>query len=698
TPSTPLPGQTLDLSYTWSDADAGDIEKDTEISWYKNAVLQPAFNNLKSIDGIYVLKDDIWNVTVRPKDGVDFGDLVFVMVTIGNTIPEILTSSITPITAYTDTLLYANSSFSQLLIFYDADADSITWLEYKWFINNVENATYYNQSSIPANATIKGDQWRFTVQIGDGRSVSNIFSSVTIIILNTPPVLNDLSISAGYSILYTNNSLDLSWNYSDADLDTEAIALIKITWFKNGLEQLGLANLTNIPSSLVSKGDLWMVRVQTYDGYDYSSIYSYGPITIQNTPGIINNVNLNNNEVLINVTSDLNLDWIFFDGDGDGASSLNITWFKSTDTGVTWVHQSNWNNQSAINSINLTKGEAWFANLSIFDGETWSLVYQSQIINIINAIPQVDSIVFTNTKFQHFLVEDEVIRISYAFFDPDVSDNDLSKIMWFINGVYQPQYDNLTLIPASETSVGQVWLFQVLPYDGENSGIVITSEEKVIEDIPDILNYGVNPLTSSEGHYLFWFEVNATPVNPLISLPVINVDIFVNNTDSISVTANSNGSHFTYEWKYTDFSMIGSNVSVVVIASSSVIYNDVTTIITNSLSFEFLMLDNAPPRVKDVTVVLDNDENPNNLTFYVLVEEFGSGIDNATIYYAFESPSDLHESVTGPASSSTIKLKVMQSDVPSEDFQAVSLTQLNATHYWASIEFKPNSPVLVLYR
>ncbi|MHA2276562.1 MAG: hypothetical protein ACXAC2_12375, partial [Candidatus Kariarchaeaceae archaeon] len=712
TPSEPIPWEPLTLVYTWFDADVGDIERDSEIHWYKNNVLQPSFNDSLVIDESYLYKDDRWNVTIKPGDGSSFGNVVELSIIIGNTRPEVITNGLGATTAYTTTSLNVNTSFSQFLTFYDADGDTIVWIEYKWYVNNVENSTYYNQTTIPASETTKGEQWQFTLQIADPENRSDLFYSVILEIQNTPPEVSNVAISPGYTTLYTNNTLDLYWDYFDADFDPEIISQIKITWYKNGLEQPGLANLTNIPVNLVNKGDNWMVEVQVFDGAGFSNPMIVGPRTIQNTQGIINNIFLNNNVATMNVTTDINLNWAFIDADGDGANAYNITWFRSTNAGVTWSHQPMWNNLSTITALNLTKGEAWFALISIFDGETWSRTYSSQVIAIINAIPQVDTLLFVNTSYEHFLVEDELIQVSYVFFDADSSDNDQSTIMWFINGIYQPQYDNLTIIPASETAVGQLWSFQVVPGDGTDSGVILVSEEKIIEDRPEILSYGVQAMNDTEGHYIFWFNVSANPVNSLSTLPTVNIDISVNNTLPVPVTATSNGTHFIYEWTYKEYSLIGSKVTVGVAISSRVVYSSVTSIIASGLIFDFLMLDTAPPRVKDVDIVFDDNENPSNITFLVLVEEFGSGIDNATIYYAFVPPSESQQDSTVPASklrfpslssSSSINFKFNRfkqttlSD-SSEDFNMVQLTQLNATHYSATVDFQPSTTVLILYQ
>ncbi|MHA2099909.1 MAG: hypothetical protein ACW99A_14625 [Candidatus Kariarchaeaceae archaeon] len=277
-PDFPVPGDSIVLSYTWFDNDISDIEKDTEIRWYRNGTLQHSFNDSSDIDGSSITKGYLWNITVRVSDGSDFGDLIFITFFIGNTRPEIVTSGLGATIAYTTTNLIANNSFSQLLTFYDADSEPIVWIEYRWFVNNVENSTYYNQAVIPASETTKGEEWRFSLQISDGVNTSDLFYSLPVVIQNSSPVVNNVVISSSYNILYTNNSLDLSWNYSDADFDPEVFSEMKITWLRNGIEQISLENLTSIPSSSVTKGDFWIVRVEVFDGTTYSSMIELEPV------------------------------------------------------------------------------------------------------------------------------------------------------------------------------------------------------------------------------------------------------------------------------------------------------------------------------------------------------------------------------------------------------------------------------------
>ncbi|MFX1513218.1 MAG: DUF2341 domain-containing protein, partial [Promethearchaeota archaeon] len=96
TPDPVHSNETLTLNYTFTDLD-NDLEIGTEIRWCKNNVLQSTFNDLKTIPSQILNTGDQWNVSVRPKDGKDFGNLVWSStITIKNTVPQIISYFITP--------------------------------------------------------------------------------------------------------------------------------------------------------------------------------------------------------------------------------------------------------------------------------------------------------------------------------------------------------------------------------------------------------------------------------------------------------------------------------------------------------------------------------------------------------------------------------------------------------------------------
>lgn len=60
--------------YDYSDP-GGNPESGSEIRWYRNSILEPTLNDTHVVPASYTVAGDQWHFTVRPKDGVDFGDL-----------------------------------------------------------------------------------------------------------------------------------------------------------------------------------------------------------------------------------------------------------------------------------------------------------------------------------------------------------------------------------------------------------------------------------------------------------------------------------------------------------------------------------------------------------------------------------------------------------------------------------------------
>ncbi|MHA2278581.1 MAG: hypothetical protein ACXAC2_22615, partial [Candidatus Kariarchaeaceae archaeon] len=276
TPNSPTPGDTLVLSYIWADPDNSDVERDTEVRWYKNNILQN-FDDSLTVEGVYIIKGDIWNVTVRVSDGTDYGYLVFYSVFIGNSIPEILTSNINPITAITSTPLFVNLSFSREITFYDDDSDPIVWIEYKWFIDGVENSTFYNQTSIPASATAKGQTWMFSLLIFDGIDFSLLFNSSLITIQNAAPIATDYDIDVIRPLV--DDNIVVSWTYADVDADPQSSQYL-IVWERNGVNYPFFINETTLPAISTSTGEVWRVKFRVYDGTSFSTEYILGPFVI----------------------------------------------------------------------------------------------------------------------------------------------------------------------------------------------------------------------------------------------------------------------------------------------------------------------------------------------------------------------------------------------------------------------------------
>ena len=74
TPSSPRTTDDLVGTYDYYDAD-GDTESGSEIRWYKDGLLQEAYNDTSTVPSNTTSLGEEWYFTVKPSDGQDFGTL-----------------------------------------------------------------------------------------------------------------------------------------------------------------------------------------------------------------------------------------------------------------------------------------------------------------------------------------------------------------------------------------------------------------------------------------------------------------------------------------------------------------------------------------------------------------------------------------------------------------------------------------------
>jgi len=88
TPSYPQTTDDLVGSYDYYDAD-GDSESGSEIRWYKDGLLQVAYNDTLTVPSNATSLGEEWHFTVKPSDGEDFGTLKTSPTVTIVTLPEI---------------------------------------------------------------------------------------------------------------------------------------------------------------------------------------------------------------------------------------------------------------------------------------------------------------------------------------------------------------------------------------------------------------------------------------------------------------------------------------------------------------------------------------------------------------------------------------------------------------------------------
>ena len=262
----------LTVSYTANDDDQDQLT--IEIRWYLDGVLISEFNDDTTIPSIATRQGDEWRVEVTVSDGDDIESRSSQIMTIGGVVqpnnpPEITSAIITPnqpTTINDIQLIYSTQ---------DLDNDAIVDTEIEWRVNNM--LTPETSTTIFSSATQKGEIWQVKIRVSDGMDWSDWLVR-EVLIANTAPIVESVSIQP--TLVYTNDSVLVSYEYSDIDGDVSTNPAI--TWSKNGIEQPALNDLNPLPAEYTSKGDTWTVSLKANDGESFGAALQT-TFTVQNS-------------------------------------------------------------------------------------------------------------------------------------------------------------------------------------------------------------------------------------------------------------------------------------------------------------------------------------------------------------------------------------------------------------------------------
>jgi hypothetical protein len=649
----------LNLSYNATDLDgdqgidAYDLNLDTDgyvigskYRWFRNrsgiVTHLSEIADEASVPSYMTMEGDTIWVEVTPRDFYgDFGSSVnSSQISIGNTAPQILNILWDRAEYQTDNDL----SFTYDFFDYDTDDTEVN-VTIRWYINGTYSPMYDNQKVISFAVLKKGQNWSAECMVYDGEAYSIWFILPTITIRNTSPVASSVILQPFSP--NTAENLIANWNYSDVDGDPEQQA--RVLWYRNSVLQPTLNDTLMVLSGNTSKNELWYYTIEVFDGEDYSVLITSPVITIINTAPSLETITFITPNP--DTTLPLEVQWTFIDIDGDTESTtVLIRWFKDG------VNQSALDDSKVVSSSLTTKGEAWNYTVQVFDGQYYSSVYSSLTITIDNALPSivVYSYEFDQTQSQVepdvrntltdrvFYLVGEPISISYEFVDPDLPlDSDQSRIYWYyydnstFRWVEEPLYRHNRTIPSSEATPGDLWRCVITSSDGLADGQNITFPTVIIESKPVILDNSpvVSSLIDIEGHYELY--LTATDLNNITTVEYLFDDSTI-DTQYAQRSSTDNVWFLDFQLSIEGFqSFHGTNLTGNVKVTSTVYYGSQTFQIYTMVSFTLEVKDKAPPRVLNPSWKFDDDLNPNNITFYADIIEYGSEISEVTLYYYF---------------------------------------------------------------
>jgi len=263
TPSQPSSEDTLILTYTTEDSD-GDQILSTEIQWSVDGV---QWGSGDEIEATSTQKGQVWNASVRVSDGMNWSELAYVEVTIGNTPPVVDSVIISPTQAFTTNDLVVNYTSS------DIDGDEQNTPLIQWLKNDIEQVSLSNSLSVPSSLTSKGEIWKVIVSANDGDNFSVDSMQASVEILNSLPTVTIENLPSNLTFA-DNDVLGLQINPLFVDLDDDAITY-QITWLRNGFRDGTLDNSSFVPADYFGAGQTWSLSISLDDGESSSQTFEW---------------------------------------------------------------------------------------------------------------------------------------------------------------------------------------------------------------------------------------------------------------------------------------------------------------------------------------------------------------------------------------------------------------------------------------
>ena len=291
------------------------------------------------------------------------------------------------------------------------------------------------------NGNNNGDRW-----------VTDLVQVPENIPANNPPSASNVLLSPTNA--KTTDDLTLSYSYSDSDNDPESGS--EIIWYRDSqaLPQGTISGLT-VPSSQTQKGQEWYATVKPSDGSDYGSLETSNTVIIENSPPSLSMPTISPSSA--DEDDDLTVSYTASDDDQEPLTIM-IRWY------LDGVLVSEFDDDLTVPSIATREGDEWRVEVSVNDGDDME-VRSSQIITIGGVVqpnnpPEVTSAIISPN--QPTTTDD--IQLIYTTQDLDNDQITDTEIEWRVDNVLTAQ--TTTVVPASITQKGQVWLAKIRVSDG----------------------------------------------------------------------------------------------------------------------------------------------------------------------------------------------------------------------------------------
>ncbi len=450
-PNPALTGDTLSCSWSgYADAD-GDADL-TTLEWFIEGTSAGTSLSLSSgFSG-----GDTVTCVVTPYDGTDAGSPTSATVVIDNTAPAVETVTITPDPAYADdTLVCSWTGFTDA----DGDADASTA---RWTVNGTPVAV----GTSLTGGFVGSDTVTCHVLPSDGTSSGSEVAN-SIVISNSIPTIDSAEISSSDTPPSAGSTLTCSWSgYSDADDNPDYSTVV---WNDSTATLLGTGTTL---AGAFSGGDNITCKVTPFDGIDTGTPVSSSPITIDNTPPVLELAALTPVPAFTDNTMVCS-PGTTTDADGDTSFSYTYRWEVA---GVLLASETS----STLDSSLFTRGQTVMCEITPHDAADAGDPVNSNVVTIQNSRPVIDDVTLSPTE----VATNDAITVSTTTSDAD-EEATFTLIEWKVDGVVVLSgYTATVLNGAAYFDKGQIITVDVTPDDGSESGETVTAGPVTVSNTP----------------------------------------------------------------------------------------------------------------------------------------------------------------------------------------------------------------------
>jgi len=529
-----------------ADADGDPVELSLE--WFANG-LKLVGQTSETLPHELTKKGDSVTVVLRSFDGLSWGDAKQDKVTVLNTPPALEGADLSPESGPTDTEFVCLPHGAS-----DPDETDAPTIKIEWLVSGmpvpsatVEGLAVGASSSLPADASAKGDKIVCRATPKDGLDEgASVFSSESFV-LNTPPVGGTATITPQTGDKNTVFTCEVQ---GDFDLDADMV-FHQFYWLADGVIAEG-PNEPQIVPSWMSKGTSLACAAAPSDGEALGVPVQSEAVVIGNAPPVLSAVSVGPESAT--VETPLGCKPEAFDPDGDKLT-FTFTWTIND-------KDAPGQSDSILPAGVAVRGDVVSCSALGTDGEAETAKVQSdQTVEIVNALPALDG-----AEIKPAAGGELTIFYCNPFGWKD-ADGDLFQVRygWFVNDE-SLGFDMPGSLDGDSFNKADQIRCRVAPLNGDEFGKFVDSQTVTIDNSPPLAGQvKIDPPTGPPGTSFKcepsgWFDPDDDQEGYLFRWFANGAEIPGKTASTLDSTGMSHGSLLSCEATPTDGSSTGTPI------------------------------------------------------------------------------------------------------------------------------------------